>query len=79
MDGYARDGQSVERKFAEDMDLAEYAKMLKRFSISTPVGNYSLDWSEAFHKETAKHIYIIMETKGTMETLNLKLIEKAKI
>ena len=32
-DGYAKDGQSVERKFAEDMDLAEevcvYAKLPK--------------------------------------------------
>ena len=82
-DGYAKDGRSVERKFAEDMDLADevcvYAKLPKGFSIPTPVGNYSPDWAVAFHKGTVKHIFFIAETKGTMETLNLKPIEKAKI
>ena len=28
---------------------------------------------------TVKHIFFVAETKGTMETLNLKPIEKAKI
>lgn len=82
-DGYARDGQSIERRLAEDMDLADevcvYAKPPKGFSIPTPVGNYSPDWAIAFHKGKVKHIFFISETKGTMETRNLKLIEKAKI
>lgn len=82
-DGYAKDGKSVERKFAEDMDLADevcvYAKLPKGFSIPTPVGNYSPDWAIAFNNGTVKHIFFIAETKGTMETLNLKPIEKAKI
>ena len=82
-DGYAKDGKSVERRMAEDMDLAEevcvYAKLPKGFSIPTPVGNYSPDWAIAFNKGTVKHIFFIAETKGTMETLNLKPIEQAKI
>lgn len=82
-DGYARDGQSVERTFAEEMDLADevcvYTKLPRGFSIPTPVGNYSPDWAIAFHKGTVKHIFFIAETKGTMETLNLKPIESAKI
>lgn len=82
-DGYARDGQSIERRFAEDMDLADevcvYAKLPKGFSIPTPVGNYSPDWAIAFHKGKVKHIFFIAETKGSMETLHLKPIEKAKI
>lgn len=82
-DGYAKDGKSVERKFAEDMDISEevcvYAKLPKGFSIPTPVGNYSPDWAVAFYEGTVKHIYFIAETKGTMDTLNLKPIEKAKI
>ena len=82
-DGYAKDGKSVERKMAEDMDLAEevcvYAKLPKGFSIPTPVGNYSPDWAIAFNKGSVKHIFFIAETKGTMETLNLKPIEQAKI
>lgn len=82
-DGYARDGQSVERKFAQDMDLAEevcvYAKLPKGFSIPTPVGNYSPDWAIAFNKGTVKHIFFIAETKGSMDSMNLKPIEQAKI
>lgn len=82
-DGYAKDGRSVEHRFAEEMDLAEevcvYAKLPKGFSIPTPVGNYSPDWAIAFYKGAVKHIFFIAETKGTMETLNLKPIEKAKI
>lgn len=83
VDGYAKDGKSIEHKFAKDMDLAEevcvYAKLPRGFSIPTPVGNYSPDWAIAFNKGSVKHIFFIAETKGTMESLNLKLIEKAKI
>lgn len=56
-----------------------YAKLPKGFSIPTPVGNYSPDWAVAFYEGTVKHIYFIAETKGTMDSLNLKPIEKAKI
>ncbi len=69
--------------YARDMDLADevcvYAKLPKGFSIPTPVGNYSPDWAIAFRKGTVKHIFFIAETKGTMDTLNLKPMEKAKI
>ena len=82
-DGYAKDGQSVERRFAQDMDIADevcvYAKLPKGFSIPTPVGNYSPDWAIAFNAGTVKHIFFIAETKGTMESFNLKPIEAAKI
>ena len=80
-DGYAE--KSVERRFAEDMDKAAevsvYAKLPKGFSIPTPVGNYSPDWAIAFHAGTVKHIFFIAETKGTMDSLQLKPIEQAKI
>ncbi len=74
---------SVERRFVEDLDSAEevcvYAKLPKGFHIPTPVGNYSPDWAIAFNEGTVKHIYFIAETKGTMESLNLRPIEQAKI
>ena len=83
VDGYAKNGKSIERKFAEDMDMAEevcvYAKLPKAFSIPTPVGNYSPDWAVAFHKGMVKHIFFVAETKGTMGSLDLRPIEKAKI
>lgn len=75
--------KSIERKFAEDLDVAEevcvYAKLPRTFQIPTPVGNYSPDWAIAFYEGTVKHIFFIAETKGTMETLNLRPIEQAKI
>lgn len=82
-DGYAKDGKSVERRMAERMDTADevcvYAKLPKGFHIPTPVGNYSPDWAIAFNKGMVKHIFFIAETKGTMESLQLKPIEQAKI
>lgn len=82
-DGYAKDGKSVERRMAEEMDTADevcvYAKLPKGFHIPTPVGNYSPDWAIAFNKGMVKHIFFIAETKGTMESLKLKPIEQAKI
>ena len=75
--------KSIERQFAEDLDGADevsvYAKLPKGFSIPTPVGNYSPDWAIAFKAGTVKHIFFIAETKGTMESLQLRPIEKAKI
>ncbi|MBQ3513809.1 MAG: DEAD/DEAH box helicase family protein [Lachnospiraceae bacterium] len=75
--------KSVERKFAEELDGAKevcvYAKLPKGFAIPTPVGSYSPDWAIAFYEGTVKHIYFIAETKGTMESLELRPIERAKI
>ena len=75
--------KSIERKFAEDLDAAKevcvYAKLPRTFHIPTPVGNYSPDWAIAFHEGTVKHIFFIAETKGTLESLELRPIEQAKI
>lgn len=75
--------KSIERKFAEDLDAAEevcvYAKLPRTFQIPTPVGNYSPDWAIAFYEDKVKHIFFIAETKGTMESLELRPIEQAKI
>lgn len=75
--------KSIERRFAEDLDAAEevcvYAKLPRTFQIPTPVGNYSPDWAIAFYEGKVKHIFFIAETKGTMESLELRPIEQAKI
>ncbi len=80
-DGTADD--SIERVFAKDLDEADevcvYAKLPKGFHIPTPVGNYSPDWAIAFNEGTVKHIFFVAETKGTMDSLNLRPIEQAKI
>lgn len=73
-----------ERTFAEELDKAEevcvYAKLPRSFQIPTPVGNYAPDWAIAFNDNAGvKHIYFIAETKGSMESMQLKGAEKAKI
>lgn len=80
-DGYA--DKSVERKFAEDLDNANevcvYAKLPKGFKIPTPVGNYTPDWAIAFKDGSVKHIYFVAETKGSMESMDIRKIEETKI
>ena len=75
--------KSMERRFVEDLDAAQevcvYAKLPKGFHIPTPVGNYSPDWAIAFYEGMVKHIFFVAETKGTMDSLNLRPIKQAKI
>ena len=72
-----------ERKFAQELDasqeVAVYVKLPDGFFISTPVGHYNPDWAIAFKNGTVKHIYFVAETKGSMDTLELRGIEDAKI
>ena len=72
-----------ERAFATDLDTAEevevYAKLPRTFTIPTPVGNYAPDWAIAFKQGSVQHVYFIAETKGTLDTLELRGVEKAKI
>jgi type III restriction enzyme len=73
-----------ERTFAEDLDKAEevcvYAKLPRSFHIPTPVGNYAPDWAIAFNDNMGvKHVFFIAETKGSMESMQLKGVELAKI
>ena len=72
-----------ERQFAHDLDEANevvvYAKLPRTFQIPTPVGNYAPDWAIAMNKNGVKHIFFIAETKGSMGTMELRGVEKAKI
>ena len=75
--------KSVERRFAEDIDLDDqvvvYAKLPRGFQMPTPVGHYAPDRAIAFKQGSVKHIYFIAETKGTMDSLELRPIEQVKI
>ena len=56
--------KSVERKFAESLDGADEVFIYAKL---------------VFHEGAVRHIYFVAETKGTMESLNLRPIEKSKI
>ena len=72
-----------ERDFATDLDtntdVAVYVKLPDSFYIATPVGHYNPDWAIAFYEGTVKHIYFVAETKGSMSSMQLRLIEESKI
>lgn len=72
-----------ERDFAHDLDDANevvvYAKLPRSFQIPTPVGNYAPDWAIAMQKNGVKHIFFIAETKGSMGSMEMRGVEKAKI
>ena len=74
---------SNERNFATDLDtdtdVAVYVKLPDGFYISTPVGHYNPDWAIAFYEGKVKHIYFVAETKGSMSSMQLRLIEESKI
>ena len=72
-----------ERDFATELDIntdvAVYVKLPDGFYISTPVGHYNPDWAIAFYAGKVKHIYFVAETKGSMSSMQLRLIEESKI
>ena len=72
-----------ERDFAAELDtntdVAVYVKLPDGFYISTPVGRYNPDWAIAFYEGKVKHIYFVAETKGSMSSMQLRLIEESKI
>ena len=72
-----------EKKFVSEMDISKdvkvYVKLPDGFYISTPVGRYNPDWAIAFCEGSIKHIYFVAETKGTMSSMQLRLIEESKI
>jgi len=73
----------VERTFAENLDAGKevvvYVKLPRGFYICTPVGKYNPDWAIVFHDGEIKHIYFVAETKGSLSSLELRDLEKAKI
>lgn len=72
-----------EKEFAEALEKATevcvYAKLPRSFQIPTPVGNYAPDWAIAFEKDKVKHVFFVAETKGSMDSMMLRPVEKAKI
>ena len=80
---YAVTDSKGERAFLEDLEtrseISVYAKLPRGFFIPTPVGNYNPDWAIAFKEGRVQHVYFVAETKGSIETLELRGVEIAKI
>ncbi len=73
----------VERQFAEKLDSREdvkfFMKLPARFKIPTPVGDYNPDWAIIKQVDGEDRLYMIRETKSTLDELKLRPTEAAKI
>jgi type III restriction enzyme len=80
---YVLTDSKTERNFVNELDTHKevhvYAKLPIGFFIPTPLGNYNPDWAIAFQEGAVKHVYFVAETKGSMQSLQLKGAEQAKI
>lgn len=73
----------VEKQFVDDMEHSDavtvYAKLPRRFTIPTPLGNYTPDWAILLNGNQGQRLYFVVETKGTLFTSELRPIEHDKI
>lgn len=83
VDGNAKNGNSIEMNFAKQLeaqkDVKVYAKLPSKFYIPTPMGKYTPDWAIVFENDKSREIYFIAETKGSLDSLELRAVEKGKI
>lgn len=71
-----------EMNFAKKLEVGEvsvYAKLPNGYKIPTPVGNYTPDWAIAFNNPEFTNVYFVAETKGSIENMQSRGIENAKI
>ncbi len=73
-----------EESFAKELEKASevcvYTKLPNGFKIPTPVGDYNPDWAIAFDDDKGtKHLFFIAETKGSLDDMSLRPIERSKI
>lgn len=73
----------VELQFAEKLDSREdvkfFMKLPAKFKIPTPVGDYNPDWAIIKQVDGEDRLYMIRETKSTLDELKLRPTEAAKI
>jgi type III restriction enzyme len=72
-----------ERQFAEILDSREdvklFMKLPDKFKIDTPVGNYNPDWAIIKQVDGKDQIYMVRETKSTLDESKRRPTENAKI
>ena len=71
----------TERRFAEGLDKREDVKLFVKlpdwFKIQTPLGTYNPDWAIVKHEDDV--LYLVKETKGTIDYSHLRNNEEQKI
>jgi len=72
-----------ERRFAEEMEKHDavklYAKLPGWFKVPTPLGSYNPDWAVLVDTDEGERLYLVVETKGSSYSSDLRHKESAKI
>jgi type III restriction enzyme len=72
---------AVEQQLAKDMNASDairvFAKLPKKFTVTTPLGTYNPDWAVVRETEEGQQVYLVSESKGDL--LNLRDAETAQI
>lgn len=84
-DGVEIESETIERPFAQALekraDVKLYIKLPSWFTVDTPIGRYNPDWAVVLQEEEGdgERLFLVRETKGTMELAALRPDERRKI
>ena len=71
----------VEKNFAEFLDANEkvkfFCKLPNWFKVDTPLGSYNPDWAVVI--ENDKKLYLVRETKSTLDSEKRRVLENEKL
>jgi type III restriction enzyme len=70
--------RSYAKKLNEDTTVKFFTKLPKKFKIETPIGKYNPDWA-ILKDDNGLKLYFVRETKGSVESRDLRGGEKGKI
>lgn len=72
---------AVEQQLAKDMNASDairvFAKLPKKFTVTTPLGTYNPDWAVVRETEEGQQVYLVSESKGDL--LNLRDAETVQV
>ncbi len=63
----------------DDEHVKLFVKLPRRFKVRTPVGAYSPDWAIVFDHNGTERLYLVRETKGTLNLDDLHWDEAMRI
>ena len=73
----------TEAGFADQLEkntaVKVYAKLPWWFRVPTPLGSYNPDWAVLIEQDNGERLYFVVETKGSLFTVDRRGIENAKI
>ncbi|MDP4014918.1 MAG: DEAD/DEAH box helicase family protein [Candidatus Nanopelagicales bacterium] len=73
----------IERRSAAELETVSavkvYAKLPGWFKVPTPLGPYNPDWAVLILNDEGERVYFVVETKGSMDVLDLRTTERGKI